>query len=317
MSITWRRSELKGVAIHDSRSRLRDDLLKKWFPNSLDGIRFYLFMGKLTQKPLISGPLKKSMSLYYRYIHTNSIVLPPADIEEVINDASDIIVEPCPCRLAAENDSCTAPLFVCMRINRSAAIRMEQKQSKSLSKEEAVAIMRNARKHGMVFSLESCIQPYQNNICTCCTCCCIAMKMRYEFGLDIFHSGPYVPELKQGACNDCGLCAEKCPVKAVTSPGPVPAIDLSRCLGCGICAEVCPTQGITMVKRPERVRKDTEPGYLRLLLSVGYIYLCMMPAFIAFRLFMGSKKHVAENARPRQSDYLQAGDQRLNAGSEG
>jgi Pyruvate/2-oxoacid:ferredoxin oxidoreductase delta subunit len=307
MTITWRRSELKGVTIEDSRSRLRDDLLKKWFPNSLDGIRFYLFMAGLSQVPLLGVPLKKSMELYYRYIHTNSIVLPLKDIEEVINDATDITVDPCPCRLAAGNDSCTAPLFVCMRINRAAAVRIEQKQGKGMSKEEAVAVMRNARKHGMVFSLESCLQPYQNNICSCCTCCCIAMKMRYDYGLDVYHSGPYVPKIKQGACTNCGLCLEKCPVKAVSSSGSEPVIDLSRCLGCGICAEVCPSQGITMEKRPERVRKDSEPGFLRLFLSVAYVYLNIVPAFLAFRLMKGSRRQVAEDALPRQSDYIHAG----------
>jgi formate hydrogenlyase subunit 6/NADH:ubiquinone oxidoreductase subunit I len=305
MSITSRKSILKGITINDSHSRLRDNLLRKWFPNSIDGIRFYLFMGKLTQIPLMGRPLKKALSLYYRYLHTNSIILPLEDIEEIINDASHIAVDPCPCRLAAENDSCTAPLFVCMRINRSAQIRLEQKQSDGLSREEAVAIMRNARKHNMVFSLESCIQPYQNNICTCCSCCCIAMKMRYDFGIDVYHSGPYVPEFDSHTCTACNICLDKCPANALSDIGPTPVVDLGRCLGCGICAENCPAQCISMVKKPERIRQDTEPGYVRLLLSVGYIYLFMVPAFITFRLFMGSKKDVARYAIPRESDYRQ------------
>jgi Pyruvate/2-oxoacid:ferredoxin oxidoreductase delta subunit len=305
MNFTWRKSELKGVTILDSRSRLRDDLLKKWFRNNVDGIRFYLFLGTLSQIPLLGWFMKKTISLYYRYIHTNSIILPLADIEEVLNDATEIMVEPCPCRLTADNDACAAPLFVCMRINRSAQIRMEQKQSQGLSREQAIAIMRNAHKHGLVLSLESCIQPYQNNICACCGCCCIVMKMRYEFGLDVFHSGPYVPEFKQDACTDCGECVEKCPVKALSVSEVSPHVDFSRCLGCGICAGACPTECIAMVKHPERVKQDTEPGFLRLLLSVGYVYLNIIPAFIAFRLVTGSKRHLAENAQPRQSDYLQ------------
>lgn len=302
MSITWRRSELKGVTIHDSRSRLRDNLLKRWFYNNVDGIRFYLFIGTLSQLPFIGRPVKLAMSLYYRYIHTNSIILPLRDIEEIIEDASDISVDPCPCRLAAANDACTAPLFVCMRINRSAEIRNEQKQGNGLSRKEALQVIRNARNHGLVFSLESCIQPYQNNICACCTCCCIAMKMRYDFGIDVFHSGPYIPKCDEQNCTACSICLEKCPVNAISDCSTKPVIDLETCLGCGICAEVCPSQCISMEKRPERIREDSEPGYIRLLLSVGYVYLCMAPALIAFRLVAGSRRDLSRDALPRKSD---------------
>lgn len=295
---------LDSVRILDSTSGIRSRFLDKWLLNGIDGIRFYFFTGKIARIPILGFPMKKSLELYYRYLHTNSLVFPLKDIEEIINKATHLYVDPCPCRLVAGEKSCDAPLFVCMRINNSAKIRKNQKNSNGLSKDNAIAIMRNARKHGLVFSLESCIQPYQYNICSCCNDCCIAMRMRYDFRLNIFNSGPYIPVMNKDSCQRCGICIEKCPVKALTQGELSPAVNLKNCLGCGICAEVCPHDSIQMTISDDRIRKDSEPGMLRIILSLIYVYVSMIPLVTLYRFINGSMRHRAENASPNSNDLF-------------
>jgi len=295
---------LASVAVLDSTSRIRSDFLNKWFLNGIDAIRFYMLAGRIASIPVLGVPLKKTLELYYRYLHTNSLVFPLRDIEEVINSATHLYVDPCPCRLIAGEKACDAPLFVCMRINSSAKIRKDQTGSRGLSREDAIEIMRNARRHGLVFSLESCIQPYQYNICSCCSDCCIALRMRYDFKLDIYNSGPYVPEMTAGACSACGMCADRCPVRAIALTDGRPSVNLKDCLGCGICSETCPENCIRMVISRDRIRKDSEPGTLRMILSLIYVYASMIPLVTLYRLVTGSRRHLARNARPNANDVF-------------
>jgi len=41
-------------------------------------------------------------------------------------------------------------------------------------------------------------------------------------------------------CDQCGKCAEVCPVEAITADGGVYRIDRDSCTGCGLCVDTCP-----------------------------------------------------------------------------
>jgi len=44
-----------------------------------------------------------------------------------------------------------------------------------------------------------------------------------------------------GECIACGLCAEECPVEAISEQGEKYAINSEICTDCGVCADTCPT----------------------------------------------------------------------------
>ncbi len=105
-----------------------------------------------------------------------------------------------------------------------------------------------------------------------------------NFEVRIRKRSRYVNEAK---CNGCGLCAQKCPVKAIDSfnqglsrrsaiyvdyPQAVPlkfTIDREKCIGCGTCQEICKADAI------EYDQQDTEAT-----LKVGSIILA--PGFKPF-----------------------------------
>jgi len=55
-------------------------------------------------------------------------------------------------------------------------------------------------------------------------------------------------------CKSCGLCMEKCPVKAIKMTtkdlaaygGPVPEWDMSKCIACQKCQHICPDNAISV-----------------------------------------------------------------------
>jgi 2-oxoglutarate ferredoxin oxidoreductase subunit gamma len=56
-------------------------------------------------------------------------------------------------------------------------------------------------------------------------------------------------------CKGCGLCIEKCPVKALSRSNilgvylqQIPEIDLDKCIGCQICQNICPDCAIKIEK---------------------------------------------------------------------
>lgn len=125
------------------------------------------------------------------------------------------------------------------------------------------------------------------------------MKMRYEYKVPVFNSGPFLPHFTGEECLECGACENACPVGALIVVDMQVIPNLDDCLGCGLCASACPKGNFTMVKHEERV--DREPGRFRMILSLIYAYAVLIPSVAIFKLFTGSQMYKHDQP-PRKVD---------------
>ena len=45
-------------------------------------------------------------------------------------------------------------------------------------------------------------------------------------------------------CIKCGVCADECPVEAISEGEKTYIIDKDKCIECGTCASACPNEAI-------------------------------------------------------------------------
>jgi NAD-dependent dihydropyrimidine dehydrogenase PreA subunit len=55
-------------------------------------------------------------------------------------------------------------------------------------------------------------------------------------------------------CNGCGLCEQRCHMKAIEVKDGVAAVDNDRCIGCGLCVTGCSTGAARLELKPEEER---------------------------------------------------------------
>jgi len=73
---------------------------------------------------------------------------------------------------------------------------------------------------------------------------------------NIFRNAEKIATISPERCKGCGICIEKCPVKALSFgedlgvfSTPVPDINLEKCIACGNCRRYCPDGAIKVDKK--------------------------------------------------------------------
>jgi len=191
---------------------------------------------------------------------------------QVIETADCITVGTCYCRHKMEHlgKACNQRQDVCLTFNGAAKSLSKHGIAKEISKEEARAILNDCIKKGLV-QIGDNVQNRVGWICNCCGCCCEALLAYKRLGCNMKVKTNFVADFKNNDCRHCGLCALKCPVKAIkmieNSGGQkIPKIDKERCLGCGVCARYCTTKDIQMERR-EQIGFVPKDSFERFVLS--------------------------------------------------
>lgn len=123
--------------------------------------------------------------------------------------------------------------------------------AEALSKEEALAAMREHEKEGLCHTVWTFQTPFIGGICNCDRADCLAMNMSISHAMPSMFRGEYVARVDSAACTGCRQCMKVCQFGAMTySAGEKKAaVDIRHCYGCGVCRAACGVKAITLEDR--------------------------------------------------------------------
>lgn len=183
------------------------------------------------------------------------------DVKEYINNSpGPIFIIECTCRkrkkIQGQPCSQTKRSETCMVFGDIAGVMLKFNKGRQIDKNEALEIIRENQKEGLVLQTYNMQRP--EVICACCGCCCEILgiqKMLPEPG--IFSSANFYAVIDPEQCRGCRLCEKMCQVNALKFDKKKKRVYVveKRCIGCGNCVPVCGAGAV----RLERKKKVTVP----------------------------------------------------------
>jgi Pyruvate/2-oxoacid:ferredoxin oxidoreductase delta subunit len=120
----------------------------------------------------------------------------------------------------------------------------------SITREEALAVLRRAAEAGLVHSVSN-NQRDTWYICNCCTCSCAILRGMAEMGVaNVVARSAFVNQVDETLCLACQDCLDFCQFDAL-SVDTVAVVDSRRCVGCGVCVLACPEEALFLVRRKD------------------------------------------------------------------
>ena len=203
----------------------------------------------------------------------------PFDSWEAVVERNEIIgLSPCQCRTinallggAADgipselltedwkdcmNPLCGHPQETCLCFGEEAQYYIDRGIARQITKDEARAVLQRSVDAGMV--IQSLYTKSSEVLCSCHCDCCGILGAYVAVGPDAMANSPLMPNYShynlvylQDQCIQCGACAERCPMHAITmGEEGYPEVDV-MCVRCGQCATVCPASArCLMAKDP-------------------------------------------------------------------
>jgi ferredoxin len=183
---------------------------------------------------------------------TDGQVLAFEDVKDIIENADNLAVTKCTCRLVAHK--CDKPLEVCLQVNNAASYAITRGTGRQLTKDEALEVIREAEEEGLMHATFN-QRSVNHVICNCCGCCCQFLPVLINYGTSVVAPSRFQAEIVPDLCNGCEMCLERCYVRALEmvpddgdSGELIAQITPEKCLGCGLCKVVCPTEAIIMAE---------------------------------------------------------------------
>lgn len=209
-----------------------------------------------------------------RSVDASMHVLPHEKADELIRNKKKIRLLPCICRRehTMTGEGCGKPEETCLVFGTAAYFYEKRGIGRDIEMEECLDILNQADREGLVLQPNNA----QNvtNICCCCGCCCqiLIHVGRHSKPAEIV-SSPFIAEHYPDSCTGCGVCEDRCQMRAISIQDDRIVLAPDRCIGCGLCVSTCPTHSLKLVRkfreRQTPVPADTMESHIRLARTRG------------------------------------------------
>ncbi|MHA2006432.1 MAG: 4Fe-4S binding protein [Promethearchaeota archaeon] len=189
-------------------------------------------------------------------IETDTVLVPYQKLKQSVRDARIISVAECICRkesILTQSSHKEHPMENCLSFGAAAEYYIENGIGREITADEAIKIIDEADKAGLVHAGANKI--HLSNICNCCPCCCGLMRGITQFGLDKhkFMNAIFESIIDTDLCIACNACVDSCPVGAISVEEDFAVVDRNKCLGCGLCHRTCLEEAIILQLREDRM----------------------------------------------------------------
>lgn len=254
-------------------ARRLDALFKSWGKMNIFALRGLLNSRARRSRPQqsILPPAKTGEPIEGRKIVVNQVVnadpvkiYPAQTVRELLEQHGEqgrIAVIQCFCRRYHKmiDEACRFqhPPHSCLTIGKLARHAVDYGTGRSISKEEARALLDELEGKGAVHQVfHECEDPDEPAIaiCSCCWDCC-GVFGSYNRGIVPLHLKSYFEaRIKDSSlCNGCLTCVDHCPVSAIGIVSGKARIDRQKCIGCGQCELQCPEEAVSLIPNKRNV----------------------------------------------------------------
>ena len=185
-------------------------------------------------------------------VPVNVEVMPYERASFYIDNAKAWGVLPCICRIQKKliGEGCNHTVENCIVLSSKPNVFDKVENIRALSREEALEILDNSNKEGLVHSTNN-VREGVTYICNCCSCSCGILRGMAEFGhLNAVGRSDFIAEVDESLCTGCSICVDRCNFHALTIKDNICTLDTVRCYGCGLCVSTCPTGALHLKLKP-------------------------------------------------------------------
>ena len=217
---------------------------------------FELYYHEAFHGTMLSQPSVHRIIPIEKAIPVDIDVMPYEKASTYLDQAQSWGVLDCICRVQKNliGQGCNHTVKNCLVFSPKPGAFQKSEEIESLSREQALEILAEADREGLVHSVNNA-QSEVYYICNCCTCSCGVLRGMVEYGSEnsIARSDFYAV-VDEDLCTGCEACIERCAFNAMTMVDGICEVDRIACYGCGLCISACETDALSLLqKSPEEL----------------------------------------------------------------
>jgi electron transport complex protein RnfB len=212
---------------------------------------FEVYYKESFHKTMIVDPSVHRVIPIEKTIPVNIDVMPYEKASTYLDDAKSWGVLDCICRVQQKliGKGCEHPVENCLVFSPKPGTFDRNEDIRAISKEEALEILAEADREGLVHSTNNA-QEDVYYICNCCTCSCGVLRGMVEYGsLNSVARSDFYARLDEELCTGCEDCIDRCQFNALSMVNDVCQVDRNFCFGCGLCVTSCSSSALSLEQK--------------------------------------------------------------------